>query len=383
MRSSPWCDGARTCGRESSGAVAIGMSTSKLFRRGLVVGKFAPLHAGHELVIRRAQEMCDDVVVISYSKPEFPGCEPERRERWLAELFPQTRRLVLSEKDFAIPSNDADETIHRRFVGELCDRTLGVTVDAVFTSEDYGGGFAAELTRYFREGGAGPEFVVRHVQVDRARDAIPVSGTMIRADVHGHRRWLSPPVYTSFVERVALLGGESTGKSTLAAMLANVFGTRHVAEYGRELWEAKHGALAFEDLRAIAEEQIEREERAMRRDGVNRFIFCDSTPLTTLMYSLEMFGRADPVLEQLAKRSYAHVLLCAGDFPFVQDGTRRDAAFRERQQAWYQSELTRRGISFQVLTGTSEERVAQVKRLLESGRRTWPTEHTEHTEIEA
>jgi NadR type nicotinamide-nucleotide adenylyltransferase len=291
-------------------------------------------------------------------------------------LFPETRRLVLSETDFAIPSNDAHETVHRRFVGELCDRTLGVTVDAVFTSEDYGDGFASELTRCFRERGARPEFVVQHVQVDQARGAIPVSGTMIRADVHGHRRWLAPAVYSSFVERVALLGGESTGKSTLAVRLATAFGTRHVAEYGRELWETKRGTLAFEDLRAIAEEQVEREEREIRSDGVNRFVFCDSTPLTTLMYSLEMFGRADPVLEQLAKRSYAHVLLCAADFPFVQDGTRRDAAFREHQQAWYQSELTRRGISFQVLTGTLEERVVLARALLlsESGAfKTWRT----------
>src|SRR5436190_7066726 len=56
-----------------------GLSMSKRFRRGLVVGKFAPLHRGHELVIRRASDACEEVVIISYCKPEFAGCDAERR----------------------------------------------------------------------------------------------------------------------------------------------------------------------------------------------------------------------------------------------------------------------------------------------------------------
>ena len=54
---------------------------SARFRRGLVVGKFAPLHKGHELVIGRALADCDEVIVISYSKPELPGCSPAERGR--------------------------------------------------------------------------------------------------------------------------------------------------------------------------------------------------------------------------------------------------------------------------------------------------------------
>ena len=44
------------------------------FRRGLVVGKFCPLHLGHELLIRRAQTECEELVVLSYTKPGFAGC---------------------------------------------------------------------------------------------------------------------------------------------------------------------------------------------------------------------------------------------------------------------------------------------------------------------
>jgi HTH-type transcriptional regulator, transcriptional repressor of NAD biosynthesis genes len=44
-----------------------------------------------------------------------------------------------------------------------------------------------------------------------------------------------------------------------------------------------------------------------------------------------MFGQAAADLVQLAQRRYDTMFLCSPDFPFVQDGTRRDAAFRMRR----------------------------------------------------
>ena len=328
-----------------------------LYKRGLVVGKFAPLHRGHELLIRRASAACEELFILSYSRPELPGCGPERRARWLAELFPDARRLVLPAEE--VPRNDEpDERVQRRFVGRVCRERFGTAVDAVFTSEGYGEGFAAELTRYFRE--ADPTApAVRHVLVDLERRAVPVSGTAVRADVHGQRGWLSPGVYASFVERVCLLGGESSGKSTLTAALAGHFGTAGVAEYGRELWEEKAGNLVYGDMVEIARRQVAREEAARR--GAWRFVFCDTSPLTTLFYCNEMFGRAEAELERLAARRYRLVVLCEPDFAFVQDGTRRDAAFRARQQTWYLERLERGGQPWMRVGGSVEERVRAVE----------------------
>ena len=342
-------------------------NNSKPFQRGLVVGKFSPLHRGHELLIQRAFEMCQEVVLISYSNPELPGCEADRRAQWLAQLFPQARRLVLSEACFrrdyrdgefkAIPPNDAAHSVHRRFTGFLCSKVLGVTVDVVFTSEDYGDGFAGELTSYFREQNSCAS-EVRHILVDRDRCQLPVSATMIRADIHANSHWLSPAVYASFVRRVCILGGESSGKSTLARALAEHFGTVHVPEYGRELWEAKSGGLVLEDMLHIAQTQIARENDACLK--AIRFVFCDTSPLTTAFYSKHMFQRIEPELERLAERAYDLVVLCTGDFEFVQDGTRQDATFREHQNRWYIAELTRRGIPFLLVNGSLANRVGQV-----------------------
>ncbi|MDF2622573.1 MAG: ATPase [Kosakonia cowanii] len=52
----------------------------KRFASGLIVGKFAPLHCGHERLINTALAQCERLWLISYSVPELPGCEPEKRE---------------------------------------------------------------------------------------------------------------------------------------------------------------------------------------------------------------------------------------------------------------------------------------------------------------
>lgn len=330
------------------------------FRRGLVVGKFAPLHRGHELVLSTARDRCDELWVMSYSRPELPGCGPERRAHWLAALFPEARRWVLTDEAArglgwpGLPDNGAPDEAHRRFVAEACLRLGGGTVDAVFTSEGYGEGFAPALTAWFRRRDPQhPE--VSHVLVDRDRRQRPISGTDVRADVHANRAWLSPVVYASFVERICVLGGESSGKTTLAAALADALGTRRVPEYGRQLWDEKAGALDYEDLLAIARRQIDDEERGAR--DAARFLVCDTSPLTTLFYSRFLFGRADPELERLARRRYHHVFLCAPDFPFVQDGTRQDHAFRARQHAFYEEALA--DIPHVLLTGPVGARVVR------------------------
>ena len=345
---------------------------SKRFQRGLVVGKFSPLHRGHEFVINRALEECVEVFLISYSKPEMPGCEAARRDQWVSSIFPQVRHLAVTDErlrewikpgqvSHEVPANDAEEKTHRRFCGFLCQHILGVTMEAVFTSEDYGDGFAEELTRYFRESQqAAP--TVTHVSVDRNRQKLPISGTLLRQDIHAHRGWLSPLVYASFVQRVCLLGGESSGKSTLAEALAKEFNTSQVAEYGRELWDAKSGFLVFEDMKHIAEVQIQREETAAMH--ANRFLFCDTSPLTTLLYSNHMFGKAETRLELLAERNYAFTIFCVPDFSFVQDGTRQPEAFRLRQHEWYLNELAKRAIKYKLVTGSLNARISQAREFL-------------------
>jgi NadR type nicotinamide-nucleotide adenylyltransferase len=347
---------------------------SETFDKGLIVGKFCPLHYGHELLINTALARCHQVIIISYSKPEFVGCERERREAWLQRQFPQTRRLVIDDASLqkeaakrglrdvpVIPANDDAECTQRTFVAWLCHSILQCRVDAVFTSEDYGNGFAEVLGEYFKQHDKKAE-TVRHICVDKVRMAVPVSGTAVRSDPHRHRQFLAGEVYADFVEKVCFLGGESTGKTTLAARMAEELGTHWVPEFGRELWERKQGMLQYEDMRQIGETQIKNENAIAQQ--AHRWLFCDTSPLTTLFYSQEIFGRVDKNLQRLAERKYQHLFLCAPDIAFVQDNTRRDDAFRKRQHQWYVTELNKRKLPYQLLTGDLSTRVTNVKRVL-------------------
>ncbi|WP_409026689.1 AAA family ATPase [Janthinobacterium sp. SUN098] len=339
-----------------------------LHKRGLVVGKFCPLHLGHELLIQRAMDGCEELLVVSYTKPEFPGLEPARRERWLRAQFPQAHIVVLDDARLAalcaargvparaLPHNDADGDDHRHFMGWLCWTVLDLPVDAVFSSEEYGPGFAQVLERHYAAG------AVAHVSVDQARTLVPVSGTVARQDPHAHSAFLSPVVRADFVTRVCVLGGESSGKTTLTQALARHFETAWVAEYGRELWESQDGVLLYDDLLKIGREQLRREAQALL--VARRWLFCDTSPMTTYFYCIEMFGRAEQELAQLAEHRYDLILLCAPDFPFIQDGTRRDEDFRARQHAWYQAELARRGIAYVNVSGSVDDRVRLVAQVL-------------------
>jgi nicotinamide riboside kinase len=131
-----------------------------------------------------------------------------------------------------------------------------------------------------------------------------------------------------------------------------------VHEYGRELWVDQGGHLAFADLLHIAQVQAQREEEAAEQ--AHRYLFCDTSPLTTLFYCVDDFGKAEPELEALAAREYDLHVLCAPDIPFDQDGTRKDEAFRQRQNDWYQQELTARGFPWILVFGPVEARVQQV-----------------------
>lgn len=353
-------------------------AVSKPFCCGLVVGKFCPLHRGHETVIERALSTCDEVLIINYTQPEFEHCDRATRERWLTQGFPNATTLVIDNAHLAqlcqrlgfadaptLPHNDAPDDDHRLFVAWLCRFILGKTVDAVFTSETYGDGFAQVLTAQFQQivPNAPP---VKHVCIDPGRSAVPISGTRVRLSPHENRQFLSPAVYASFVERVCILGGESSGKTTLAQALAQHHGSVWVPEYGRELWERKNGQLVLSDMLEIGRQQWQREEELAC--AANRFLFCDTSALTTLFYSQAMFGSVAPELTSLAQRHYAHVMLCAPDFDFVQDGTRRDAAFRDQQHAWYVQELASRSILYTLLTGTVAQRLQQAQSCLKRGK---------------
>ncbi len=168
---------------------------------------------------------------------------------------------------------------------------------------------------------------------------------------------------TEPVKRLALLGGESSGKTTLARALADTLGTVWVPEYGRQRWEELRETLSVDELVHVAEVQVTWEDEHARSPAARAagWIVCDTTPLTTLQYCLHDHGEAPAALEALARRRYDLSALCDPGFDFVQDGCRRDDGFRRAQHAWTLQALARQGVVPLVVHGPVEQRIAQVR----------------------
>lgn len=320
------------------------------YKHALVVGKFAPLHKGHQHLIECARSEAAQVTVLCYAVPDFTRMPSALRASWIQALYPGVQVLVPD----GAPPDSAPGPGHWAFLRDWLARA-GVPADVVFSSEHYGPPFAAALG-------------VAHRMVDQARVLQSISGSALRQDVHGLRAWLAPGVYRHFVQRIALVGAESTGKSTLAAHLAQRCGTRFVPEIGREVWQARNGRLQPADYLLIAERHRAEEDAAL--DHCRRYLFADTNALTTLLlgFCYGHLRQAPPALldyAQQCRQRYAAHFLCGDEIPFHQDGWRDDAAWRSRVQGMMRYDLQLRGIAYKELHGTLEQRTAQALACLE------------------
>jgi HTH-type transcriptional regulator, transcriptional repressor of NAD biosynthesis genes len=331
------------------------MEHPPVYKIGLVVGKFAPLHRGHELVLHTAQNQCQRVLVLCYSHPDFPTMPSATRADWIRALYPNLEVFVPPNP----PPNDSSDFVHREFVRHWLERR-GEQIDAVFGSDDYLHGFAEHI-------GAVP------VVVDAARITVPISGTRLRQSPKTLLEFVSPLVrrhlefWMQPVQKVVFLGAESTGKSTLTARMAQEYRTAFVPEYGREVWEKKNGQLEPEDYIHIAKTHRQLEDAALA--NAKRFLFVDTNAITTMFLGYAYEGNMLPELTELARdaeQRYHHVFLCGDDIPFAQDGWRDDAVWRSRAQGMVRYDLAVRGVACTEVRGSLEARVEQVKAILEA-----------------
>ncbi|HEX5342004.1 MAG TPA: ATP-binding protein [Duganella sp.] len=170
------------------------------------------------------------------------------------------------------------------------------------------------------------------------------------------------------MKRIAILGTASSGKTTLAAALAQRFNTVWVPEYLREFVDAEGRVPVEADQIHIARMQLEREAEAVQR--AQHYLFCDTTPLMTAVYSRHYFGGIDAQLAPLADahpQRYDLTLVTAADIPWEADGL-----MRENEEVsitinrMLMEELSARGISYVPVSGSVEQRVAQVADALEA-----------------
>lgn len=163
------------------------------------------------------------------------------------------------------------------------------------------------------------------------------------------------------ITRVVILGAESSGKSILAEALAAHYQTVWVPEYLREFVETQHRVPRAEEQILIATTQVQRENDAAPR--AKTWLFCDTSPLMTAIYSRHYFNQVDAALAALEhSHTYDFTLVTAPDFPWSADGLQREsAAVRQHIHEELLGILEEREIPFMLLEGSLAERVEQVQ----------------------
>jgi len=325
---------------------------SARFRHGLVIGKFHPFHRGHSYLISTAETQCERVTAI-VSGRDSDAVSPEQRAQWIRTIHPAVEVLVIDEDVVNLADDDSEGW------ARATEQALGgERPDAVFTSEDYGDAYAGFLG-------------CAHVLVDRDRSVVPISGSEIRADPLANLRFLDPAVRGQYVLRVCLLGAESTGKTTLAAALAEAYETVWVPEYGH-LYQAlarddPHGKWSSDEFVKIA--RMQRWLENFQASQATRVLFCDTDIFTTGVWHEALVGTPPPEeVDRLAAASrYDLFILCDDDIPFRQDtySLREDGPRRRWMQERYAERLETGSVPWVRVSRPLTERIRQASQAID------------------
>lgn len=325
-------------------------------KSGLTLGKYAPLHKGHQLVIETALAEMDQVTAIIYDAPATTFIPLKIRANWLRKLYPSIKVIEACDGPTEVGTSCEIKQKHEDYIINKL-KVRGIT--HFYSSEFYGEHMSVALGALNR-------------QVDPLRQMVPVSGTKIRLNPFQYRGFIDPLVYRDLITNVVFLGAPSTGKTTIAERMAQEYETIWMPEYGREYWEKYQvkRRLSLEQLVEIAEGHLKREEDLLYQ--ANQYLFTDTNAITTFMFSQYYYQCALPKLVEMAKLAasrYDLVFVCDTDIPYHDTWDRSGDVKRKMFQKQIIEDLQARKTPFFVLSGNLETRVNRVKAVLKENQK--------------
>ena len=324
-------------------------------RRGLTLGKFAPFHRGHQLLMETALSEVDELVVMVYATV-VTDVPLQVRAGWIKALYPAVR--VIEAWDGPAGYGDTPE-IRSREERYILGKLDGLRISHFYSSDFYGEHVSRALGAVDR-------------RVDAARAAVPISGTDLRADYFAGRAYLAPRVYADLITKVCFMGAPSTGKTTLARALAAQHNTACMPEYGAGYW-LEHQVdrrITLAQFEKIAPEHNRREDALTLQS--RKYLFCDTNPITTYVFAKDYHGCAGPVLTRLAREAekrYDLFFLCDTDIPYADTWDRSGDQKREWFQQQIVGDLAERRLPFFRVRGTLDDRTEQVNTVLQQHRK--------------
>lgn len=310
---------------------------------GMVLGKFYPLHKGHEYLISLAYHFVDELFVIVEQMPN-ESIPVSVRASWIQSLFINAKVITLSDFN---PQHPNEHPNFWHIWKTSLQRIVPKELDYVFAGEPYGETLAKHLGAQF----IGPGSRALH----------PVSGTKIRANPCAHWNMLATPVKEYYRKRVCICGPESTGKTTLSKSLAQHFDQNAqncrswVPEFARGYLLNLDRDICSTDLLNIAKGQAASEAALYSDSGPLQII--DTGVNASSIWHQFLLGKPHSALDEFCNQhKYDLYLLCSPDVPWVKDDVRYLP-----DQGWeffqaMENHLKNLGVAFVVVSGSWEER---------------------------
>lgn len=328
---------------------------------GMYGGSFNPLHMGHVDCIIRAANMCRELYIVlslGHNRGEIDG---RIRYRWLYRLTKHIGNVkIITLEDEAVSKAEYSEKFWQSDADKV-KAAVGKPIDVVFCGSDY-----------YENSFWNKCYPDSKLYIFSRND---ISSTEIRKNPYAHWDWLPNIVRPYYVKKVLLMGGESTGKSTLTINLANRFNTNYIDEVGRSISERSGTDMMMlsEDFTEILLQHKLNEIKAIEKS--NKVIFEDTDALITQFYmgfledpGIEKNKALSDAIDRL--NSYDLILFLEPDVAFVQDGDRSEVIRdnREKYSNQIKELMLSHGKQFVIVSGSYEERyekaVAEVINLL-------------------
>lgn len=156
--------------------------------------------------------------------------------------------------------------------------------------------------------------------------------------------------------RIALIGPESTAKSTLSEALAKHYQTVWVKEYAREYLQNKIGNYNLEDIIEITKHQLLIENKLI--EEANKYIFVDTELIISKVWCEDVFQSCPAWIEKsIVENKYDLYLLTFPDILWIADPLRENPSRREFFFDWYERELNSIQANYTVIKGVGNSRL--------------------------
>lgn len=166
------------------------------------------------------------------------------------------------------------------------------------------------------------------------------------------------------LQKIVVLGPESTGKSTLCEALAKHYNAVNCKEYARQYLHENGIKYNYNDLLTIAKGQIRLEEEAIQKtqhhqNNVSPILIIDTDMYVMKVWCEYVFNNCHTyILDQIHTRKYDLYLLCDIDLPWTLDEMREYPDEKPRQElfAIYKDILINQNTPWAVVSGKGEQR---------------------------